>query len=389
MASLLRNRREKRRAKSRRRRTYQDKIESCVGPLKFKMSPEYKLLKEGFGNRDNPLHEIISVKEGPGYKITTYLDANDLLSLSQITTKTDVALSDSMSEEVEQDVLFKRFWEENKLDEYYYSVPMVYNWPKEATRVLYKIKKTDVDEGSYKEDARHPQHSGAQYRQIGCLNYITFGGKNFRIYDFPYTAPGLEKPVEFKLKNGREDVTWKNLIRQRYRNRDTSWDEALTSWDEAIDEDAGVVYEQIMDGIKKKTPIEQRYCQFFPIGNEISKQEFKNIYENEILSEYYLDQQKRWVKDVFYMSVRGEPIKHVELKSATQQVIDMLKGTYECCDRACKRITKSFQESCILQGGRRKRTRRRRKKNRKKRTKKRARRKRRRKSTKRRRRRKR
>ena len=110
----------------------------------------------------------------------------------------------------------------------------------------------------------------------------------------------------------------------------------------------------------------------------------------EKLSWCYLDEQKRWVDEVFFMDHNTtNPIKHVELKNMYDNFTDIVEASHECCDRACNKFTKSFKESCSIMGGRRKRTRRRRKKNRKKRTKKKTRRRRRRKSSKRRRRRKR
>ena len=383
-------RRRKRRAKSKERRSYPG-MESTTAPQSVKDSPQYKLADQAKENKENPLHKMITVQEGPGYEITRFLNADALLNVQQLTTKTDVALSDSMSFDVENDVKFKREWEKNKLDEYFYSVPMkakVNDHPYPIW-VLYKILKGHEDKDSYKEGARHAQHGGSQFRQIGCLNWITFGGKNFRIYDFPYTAPGLEEPVEFFYSDGTEDREWKNAIRRRYRCEGTEWDQALDVWPQVMQEEGGKLWNKIMEGKINYEQIEQRYLPYFNEGHEISKENFVKIYENEILSEYYLHQQKKWMKEVFLgEKMPGNTIKHVELKSPTQQVIDMIKDSYECCSNACEKLKEGVQ-GCSLQGGRRKRTRRRRKKNRKKRTKKKARRKRRRKSSKRRRRRKR
>lgn len=382
------------RGKRKEAREYDGKKESSTGPQQYKDSPQYELLERARGNRENPLHKMVTVQEGPGYDITTFLNPDDLLNLQQTTTKTDDALSDTLGEEVEEGVLFKRFWEKEKLDEYYYSVPMrvvdVVN--DQAGMVLYKILKSDVDAGSYDERARMSQDGGARFRQIGCLNWIKFGGRLFRIYDFPYTAPGLEDPVEFKLKNGAEDLKWKNTIRQRYRSEDTEWDQSLEAWEQQMREEADAKYKEIMDGKDDKKPIELRYIPYFHPNNEVTKEQFKNIYEDEILSDNYLDQQKRWVEGVFLGGMMpGNTVKIVELKSFTKKVEEavneMLKSTYECCSIACEKLIEGVQ-GCSIQGGKRKRTRRRRKKNRKKRTKKKARR-RRRKSSKRRRRRKR
>jgi len=387
-ASNIRKR--SRREKSKKRRSKDGiLIENTPAPQSVKDSPQYKLAENAKANRENPLHKMITTQEGPGYEITRFLNANTLLDLQQLTTKTEAALSDSMSFDVENDVKFKREWKKNKLDKYFYSVPMRTTFDGQAVWVLYKILKGDEDKGSYKERARHAQHGGPQFRQIGCLNYIKFGGKKFRIYDFPYTAPGLEEPVGFFYNDGREDREWKNAIRRRYRSQDTGWDQALDVWPQAMQEEGGKLWNKIMEGKGKGEQIEQRYLPYFNEGNEISEDEFVKIYENEILSEYYLHQQKKWMKEVFLgEKMPGNTIQHVELKSTLRQVMDMIKESYECCSSTCEKL-KEGVEGCGIQGGRRKRTRRRRKKTRKKRTKKRARRKRRKKSSKRRRRRKR
>ena len=384
----MKERRGRRRAKSRGSRSWKGHIESCTGPQVYKDSPQYQLAQKANENRENPLHKMLTTV-GPGYEITRYLNANTLLDVKLLTSKTEVALSDSMSFDVENDVKFKREWEKNELDDYFYSVPMKTTIDGKAEWVLYKILKGDEDKGSYKERARHVQHGGPQFRQIGCLNWITFGGKIFRIYDFPYKAPGLEEPVEFFNSDGREDREWKNVIRRRYRCEGTEWDQALDAWPQAMQEEGGKLWNKIMEGKRNYEQIEQRYLPYFDEGNEISEEDFVKIYENEILSEYYLHQQKKWMKEVFLgEKMPGNTIKHVELKSTTRQVMDMIKDSYECCSNACEKLKEGVQ-GCAIMGGRRKRTRRRRKKNHKKRTKKKARRKRRRKSSKRRRRRKR
>jgi hypothetical protein len=370
------------------RRTWRGKDPCSTGPRRFKDSPEYRLAEKGRENEENPLHKILTVKDGPGVDIISFLPVDDLLNVQQTTTKTDVALSDTMSFDLENDVKFKRDWKTNKLDEYYYSVPMGREVDGQTIMVLYKIRKTDVDTGSYKEGARHAQNAGACFRQIGCLNYIKFGGKNFRIYDFPYTAPVLE-PVKFILeKSKEEDVTWKNTIRQRYRNPGIAWEQSLDAWEQEISENAHTAYNDIKRQIKNRQPMENRYIKYFRSGEEVTEDQFKKIYEDEVLSECYLDQQKKWVREVFLgRKMPGGTITHIELKSNTQKIKDMVAASHECCSDACEKL-KDGAEGCAIMGGRRKRTRRRKKRNRKKRTKKKARR-RRRKSSKRRRRRKR
>ena len=113
-------RRRKRRAKSKKDRSYKGKIESSTGPQEYKDSRQYKLAKKGEANRENPLHKLLTTLEGPGYEITRFLPVPELLDVRLLTTKTDTALSDSMSFDVENDVKFKREWEKNRLDTYLY-----------------------------------------------------------------------------------------------------------------------------------------------------------------------------------------------------------------------------------------------------------------------------
>lgn len=323
--------------------------------------------------------ERVFVVPGPAPDLLhKYLTIGDLTGLEKTSTGLERSLDYVMDDLVRDDQVFKEFWEKRELDKYYYSLPMYISVPGDSSRrerILYKIKKINVKP----EGPRHRQDVGQLARQIGCLNSIKYKGKEMRIYDFPYPVPTIEEPAEL-------DNEWKRTIRHRWGGEE--------HYNHAAYQAADATYTTIVDQIAKGVPhgIEDKYQKYInkETGKFIGQEEFREIIMKEKLSWCYLDEQKRWVREVFFMDHNTtNPIKHVELETMYDMFKGMVMNSYECCDRLCERVKESFQESCPIMGGRRKRTRRRRKKSRKKRTKKKARRKRRRKSSKRRRRRKR
>ena len=348
--------------------------ESGVGPESYKKSKEYTAAASIRKNKGNIFHQLMTVPEGPGNIIQSLLESPGAFNLSQATVQMEDKLSGIMDDKIKDDVLFKKFWEEKELDKYYYSVPMrvvnVIN--DQAEMILYKIRKSHVKPEFYNEGARHYQDAGMAERKIGCLNYIHYGGRSVRIYDFPYTVPTVENPVEL-------DEEWKTVLRRRYRN-------LPRTFQDEVYEEADEIYNKLKEGEEFWKDMAIQHIQKFNEG--VTQDQFREIIMKEKLSWCYVDEQKKWVRSVFYMKQRGEPIKHVELKTFYDKFSDAFNASYECCSNACKKIEEGVQ-GCGIMGGRRKRTRRRRKKNRKKRTKKKARRRRRRKSSKRRRRRKR
>ncbi len=339
--------------------------------------PKARYAKLGVHDKSE-FEKLFEVVEGPARDLHKYLTTGDAKRLGETSTGLERSLAYVMDDLVRDDQVFKEFWEKHKLDKYYYSLPMYISVPGDSSRrerILYKIKKTLVN----LEGPRHRQDVGYLDRQIGCLNTIKYGKKEMRIYDFPYPVPTIDSPAEL-------DDEWKRAIRHRWGGEEY--------YNQAAYQAADATHATIVDQIANEEAyrIEDRYQKYInkETGKFIGQEEFREIIMKEKLSWCYLDEQKRWVENVFYMDQdTTNPIKHVDLETMYDKFMDKVMGSNECCNRVCNRFTNSFKESCGIQGGRRKRTRRRRKKNRKKRTKKKARRKRRRKSSKRRRRRKR
>jgi len=365
------------RTKSRRKRML-----NTEGALKMKnrvTGPKGPKKRSEQGDADiSTFEQLFGIPEGPTKIMLGMLGTPEIKILERVTVGLERSLNYVMDDLVRDDAVFKEFWEKRELDEYYYSLPMYIGVPGDDSRrerILYKIKKINVKP----EGPRHRQDVGQLARQIGCLNSIKYKDKEMRIYDFPYPVPTIEEPAEL-------DIEWERAIKARWGGEE--------DYNQAAYEAADATYTTIEEHIAKKETykIEDRYMNILydERGEIIGNEEFRKHIMKEKLSWCYLDEQKRWVREVFFMDHNTtNPIKHVELETMYDMFKGMVMNSYECCDRLCKRVKDSFQGSCSIMGGRRKRTRRRRKKNRKKRTKKKARRKRRRRSSKRRRRRKR
>ena len=315
--------------------------------------------------------KLLELVPGPANNIHSYMDTKSLINLGLTSPQMESSLKNAVGDLVRDDLLFKNFWEEQELDKYYYSLPMNINVPGDSSRrekILYKIKKDNVSVFYGGDAGRYFHRFGLAASQIGCLNTIKYFDKEMRIYDFPYPVPTIDEPAEL-------DNDWKRAIHYRWGGK--------AYFNLAAKQSADATYATILGHIdnNNKEQIEERYIKYFKEGDQVTEEEFGKIIMKEKLSWCYLDEQKRWVKEVFFMDRDTDnPIKHVELTNMYDSFRDMVMDSNECCDRLCKKV----KESCNIMGGRR-----RRKKNRKKRTKKKARRKRRRKSSKRRRRRKR
>ncbi len=308
-------------------------------------------------NEENPLVKMM--QKGPIAEVLAdCIRSDDMVRVGKVSSALNDSTRDIYCEGIKRDLDFKIEWEKNKLHEFFYTVPC---WHEDG-RVIYKINKKEIEDGSYQADRRRPSSNGRGPPQnYGCLNNITYYGKTFTIYDFVYTVPTVDSPIDL-------DQTWKQKIKLQYVS------EGFDDWDAEQQHLVDQRYAELTNFLEEGERVPPAYIRFAKDKTGTKLLEYDKIakmMEKDRFNWCYIDEQKAWFKDVFELYERQKDI--VELSSLLDDAKKALKG---------------LASRCSIQGGRRKRTRRRRKKNRKKRTKKKARR-RRRKSSKRRRRRKR
>lgn len=329
---------------------------------KSKPRSEKRAAKAVETNEENPL--VKSMRPGVIAEVLAgCISPDDMLRMGEVSSALNDSTRDIYCEAIKRDLKFKEIWEENKLHEFFYTVPC---WHEDKGRVIYKINKKEIKDGSYKARIRWPSNNGRGPPQnYGCLNNITYYRETFTIYDFVYTVPTVDSPIDL-------DQTWKRKIKHQYVS------EGFEDWDAEQQHLVEERYAELTKFLEKGERVPPAYIRFTKDETGTKLLEYDKIaemMEKDRFNWCYIDEQKAWFKDIFVPYEEQGDI--VELKSLLNDVKDALIGLA------------GLASSCSVQGGKRKRTRRRRKKNRKKRTKKKARRKRRRKSSKRRRRRKR
>ena len=310
-------------------------------------------------NEENPLVKMMQEGLIAG-ALADCIPSDDMLRMGEVSSALNDSTRDIYCEAIKRDLKFKELWEEKKLHEFFYTVPC---WQEGKGRVIYKINKKEIKDGSYQAGVRWPSSNGrGPPRNYGCLNNITYYGETFTIYDFVYTVPTVDSPIDL-------DQTWKRKIKHQYVS------EGFEDWDAEQEHLVKERYAELTKFLEDKERVPPAYIRFTKDQTGTKLLEYDKIaemMEKDRFNWCYIDEQRAWFKDIFEVYEKQKDI--VELKSLLNDAKDALIG---------------LVSSCSIQGGKRKRTRRRRKKNRKKRTKKKARRKRRRKSSKRRRRRKR
>lgn len=304
-------------------------------------------------NEGNPLVNMMQ----PGTiseVLADYIPPEDMLQMGEVSSALNDSTRDIYDKGIMSDLAFKKLWEENELHEFFYTVPC---WHEERGRVIYKINKKKIDEGSYQAGVRWSWENGRGAPQnYGCLNNISYYNEIFTIYDFVYTVPTVDKPIEL-------DEKWKLKIRRQYVS------EGFADWEE---EQAHLVDEkyaeltQFINDVERVPPAYFRFTVDTEGTKLLNKTVIAKMMEKDRYNWCYIDEQRAWFNDVFKVYERQKDI--VELTSIWDDAKKKFKG---------------LVSSCSVQGGRRKRTRRRKSKRRK-RTKKKARRKRRRRSSKRR-----
>jgi len=310
-------------------------------------------------NEENPL--VYMMQPGTIAEVLAgCIRSDDMVRMGKVSSALNDSTRDIYCEGIKRDLDFKIEWEKNKLHEFFYTVPC---WHEDNRRVIYKINKKEIKDGSYKARVRWPSNNGRGPPQnYGCLNNITYYGETFRIYDFVYTVPTVDSPIDL-------DQTWKRKIKHQYVS------EGFEDWDAEQEHLVKERYAELTNFLEEGERVPPAYIRFAKDKTGKKLLEYDKIakmMEKDRFNWCYIDEQKAWFKDVFELYEEQGDI--VELKSLLNDAKDALIG---------------LVSRCSIQGGKRKRTRMRRKKNRKKRTKKKARRKKRRRSSKRRRRRKR
>jgi len=318
--------------------------------------PRRERIAEEAVKKNEENHLINMMQPGPISEVLAdYIPSADMLQMGEVSSALNDSTRDIYDEGIKRDLKFKELWEKNKLHEFFYTVPC---WHQDNRRVIYKINKKKIDDGSYRARVRWPSGNGRGPPQnYGCLNNITYYKEIFTIYDFVYTVPTVDKPIEL-------DEKWKLKIRSQYVS------EGFADWEEEQEHLVEERYAELTKFIKDVGKVPPAYFRFTVDTNGtklLDKTKIAEMMEKDRYNWCYIDEQRAWFNDVFEVYERQKDI--VELSSLLDDAKKALIG---------------LVSSCSIQGGRRKRTRRRRKKNRKKRTKKRARRKRRRKSSKRR-----
>jgi hypothetical protein len=290
--------------------------------------------------------------------LADYIPPQDMQEVGKASSALNDSTRDIYGEGIKRDLEFKKLWEKKKLHEFFYTVPC---WLEGKGQVIYKINKKEIDVASYQAGLRRPSGNGRGPPQnYGCLNNITYYGKPFTIYDFVYTVPTVDSPIEL-------DQKWKQKIKDQYVS------EGFVNWEaeqkHLVEEKYAELTQFLQEG-ERVPPAYNRFAEDTTGRKLLDENNIAQMMEKDRFNWCYIDEQMAWFNDVFLLFERDI----VELTSLLNDAKNALIG---------------LVSSCGIQGGKRKRTRRRRKKNRKKRTKKKARRKRRRKSSKRRRRRKR
>lgn len=327
-----------------------------------KSKPRRERIAEEAVKKNEENHLINMMQPGPISEVLAdYIPSADMLQMGEVSSALNDSTRDIYDEGIKRDLKFKELWEKNKLHEFFYTVPC---WHEDTVRgrgqgrVIYKINKKKIDNGSYRSRARRPTHRSGpgDARNYGCLNNITYYKELFTIYDFEYTVPTVDKPIEL-------DEKWKLKIKLQYVS------EGFDDWDAEQEHLVEERYAELTKFLKDGVRVPPEYNRFTvdTTGTKLlDKTKIAEMMEKDRYNWCYIDEQRAWFNDVFKPYEEGKDI--VELTSLWDDAKKMFKG---------------LVSSCSVQGGRRKRTRRRRNKNRKKRTKKRARRKRRRKSSKR------
>ena len=114
---------------------------------------------------------------------------------------------------------FKKLWNENGVQDYYYCLP---KWSASHNSMIMFIIPKKLATG-YRQSNRFYYADGNPdnpwWKKIGMINRIKFKGDDFEIYDFPYEIPEIGgNPIEFEQENGNGGAHTTTMLRERHHN---------------------------------------------------------------------------------------------------------------------------------------------------------------------------
>ena len=265
---------------------------------------------------ENEKNEWIKILDGTiGHRtlVHEFMDSTSKVEMQHATKKMNEKFIDLYEGDgILDDGQFKKLWNENGVQDYYYCLPK-FSTP-HGEFVMYVIPK-NLATGYHPRNRffyANDNDDNPWWKKIGMTNRIQFKGDEYLIYDFPYEIPELDgKPINFEFITAQ--IT-RMMLSERHND------------------------------LVERTPNE---------GENIG----------HLYTEAYMEEMKDWFYRIFY----NERLNKVLLgdPSYWETFKDNLNKIYNCSSRNTSRI----KNACTILGGK-KRKRRRTKKKRRRRTKK-------------------
>ena len=266
-------------------------------------------------NEKNKWIKILDGTIGHRTLVHEFMDSTSKVQMQHTTKEMNEKFIDLYEDDgILDDGEFKRLWNENGVQDYYYCLP---KWSSSHDGMIMFIIPKKLATG-YKPSNRFyyadDNADNPWWKKLGMINRINFKGDEYLIYDFPYEIPEIDgNPIEFEKENNNGGAHTTNMLWER-RNH-----------------------------MVNKTPNEG--------------ENYDHLY-----TEAYMEEMKDWFYRIFY----NERITRVLLSDPSywEKFKDNLNKIYNCSSRNTRN-----NNYCAILGGKKKK-RRRTKKKRRRRTKK-------------------
>ena len=291
---------------------------SIAGRLKARKKAENKSKKATEENENNKWIKILDGTIGHRKLVHQFMDSVSKVQTQHVTKEMNEKFIDLYEDNgILDDGEFKRLWNENGVQDYYYCLP---KWSTSHDGMIMFIIPKNLATG-YQESNRFyyadDNEDNPWWKKLGMINKIKFKGNEYLIYDFPYEIPELDgNPIEFEQENGNGGAHTTQMLWKR-RNH--------------------------MVNLRP---------------NEDEGENYDHLY-----TKAYMEEMKDWFYRIFY----NEEITKVLLgdPSYWERFKNNLNKIYNCSSRNARN-----NNYCAILGGKKKKRRRRTKKKRRRRTKK-------------------
>ena len=154
-------------------------------------------------NQKNQWIKILDGTIGDRNLLHEFMDSTSKVQMQHTTKEMNEKFLDLYEDDgILDDGQFKKLWNENGVQNYYYCLP---KWSNPHGGFVMFIIPKDLATG-YNPSNRFYFAGGNEnnpwWKKIGMTNRIKFNGVEYLIYDFPYKIPELDgKPIEFEQEN--------------------------------------------------------------------------------------------------------------------------------------------------------------------------------------------